>query len=65
MLLLSGQTYPIKPPALLRNRLADASYVHHLRLPYEGWGRDGGLNRVPTPTCPGPGDCPTAPACPG
>jgi hypothetical protein len=46
VLLLSGQTYPVKPPPLLDTTLADASYVRYVPLPYDRWGRDGGLSRI-------------------
>jgi hypothetical protein len=46
VILLSGQTYPIKPTELLREHLGSTTYLHHFPLPFEPWGRDGGLDRI-------------------
>jgi hypothetical protein len=47
LLLLSGQTYPIRPPATIRERLSEPlSYVRHLPLPIERWSQRGGIDRV-------------------
>jgi hypothetical protein len=47
--LLSGQDYPLRPQPAIRSELAAAggrSYLHHFRLPFAGWGPEGGLDRV-------------------
>jgi hypothetical protein len=46
---LSGQDYPIKPLALWQAKLKNAvglSFLDHERLPYAGWGKRGGLDRI-------------------
>ena len=47
--LLSGQDYPLRPPAAIRRSLADAggvSFMEYHTLPFWGWGKRGGLDRV-------------------
>jgi Core-2/I-Branching enzyme len=47
VLVLSGQTYPIKSPTAIRDRLErDVSYVRHNPLPIPAWGPQGGLDRL-------------------
>jgi hypothetical protein len=47
VLLLSGQTYPIKPPPAIRERLSEpVTFVRHLPLPIAAWGLSGGLDRT-------------------
>jgi hypothetical protein len=51
--LLSGQDYPLKPPAEIRAHLAERqgrNLVHHFHLPAQEWaGEGGGLNRLRYP----------------
>ncbi len=50
VLVLSGETYPIKPASMIAARLQEpVSFVHHNRLPYGRW-EDGGLDRVESRT---------------
>jgi Core-2/I-Branching enzyme len=47
--LLSGQDYPLRPPDAVRRSLAGAkgaSFMAHHALPFPGWGKRGGLDRV-------------------
>ena len=47
--LLTGQDYPLRAPAAIAARLADAqgrSFMSHWPLPYAPWGRRGGLDRI-------------------
>jgi hypothetical protein len=47
--LLSGQDYPLRPPSGIRRSLADAadaSFMAYHALPFSGWGKRGGLDRV-------------------
>jgi hypothetical protein len=47
--LLSGQDYPLRPPAAIRRSLAEAdgaSFMAYHALPFPGWGKRGGLDRV-------------------
>jgi hypothetical protein len=46
VLILSGQTYPIKPPDQLEARLEAATYLERFPLPFARWGPDGGVDRV-------------------
>jgi hypothetical protein len=52
-LLLSGQDYPLKPPAEIRAHLDDRqgrNLLHHFQLPAQEWaGEGGGLNRLRYP----------------
>lgn len=52
-LLLSGQDYPLKPPAAIRGYLAERqgrNVLHHFHLPAPEWaGEGGGLNRLRYP----------------
>jgi hypothetical protein len=53
VLLLSGQDYPLRPPAEIEAYLATRrgrNLLHHFRLPADEWAReDGGLNRLRYP----------------
>ena len=47
--LLSGQDYPLRPPDAIKRSLADAagaSFMAYHSLPFPGWGKRGGLDRV-------------------
>ena len=47
--LLSGQDYPLRPPAAIRDVLAEAdgtSFMAYHSLPFAGWGARGGLDRI-------------------
>jgi hypothetical protein len=47
--LLTGQDYPLRPPAEISRFLGEAnghSYMRHVALPWEPWGRRGGLDRI-------------------
>ncbi len=47
--LLTGQDYPLRPPAEIARFLGAAegrSYMRHVGLPWEPWGRRGGLDRI-------------------
>lgn len=47
--LLSGQDYPLRPAEAIRRSLADsdgASFMAYHALPFPGWGKRGGLDRV-------------------
>jgi hypothetical protein len=49
VLVLSGESYPIKPRSALAARLREpVSFVHHTPLPRAGWS-GGGLSRVGSP----------------
>jgi len=47
--LLTGQDYPLRSPAEIARFLGEAngrSYMRHVALPWEPWGRRGGLDRI-------------------
>lgn len=47
--LLTGQDYPLRPPAAIARFLGDAdgrSFMRHLPLPWAPWGPRGGLDRI-------------------
>lgn len=49
VIVLTGQDYPLRARTAIERFVAGAggrSFVHHSRLPYDGWGPDGGLRRL-------------------
>lgn len=49
VVLLTGQDYPLRPPAEIAGFLGDAggrSFMRHVELPWKPWGPRGGLDRV-------------------
>jgi hypothetical protein len=47
--LLTGQDYPLRPPSEIAQVLGEAggrSFMRHVALPWEHWGRRGGLDRI-------------------
>ena len=47
--LLTGQDYPLRPPAEIARFLGESggrSYMRHVALPWEPWGSRGGLDRI-------------------
>ena len=48
-ILLTGQDYPLRPPAEIARFLGEMdgrSYMRHVALPWEPWGSRGGLDRI-------------------